>query len=250
MSDEAATPATPSVAPEVLEAFERAQSMTIGVARAVAAQLREGMSEADIVGLLTDRAKIAGFTGWFHEPEVRFDAPIEHPLRASRKAELHEGTVVELDLAPCNAEAFGDFGVAFVFGGGPEPEVLSRARELVTGCCGFSNRWKCTGEVFVFAHAWANNHGYSLGDATAVGHRCLPPEGRVAFAWPRLARAATLMRRNQVEWYNHRRMSGLFALQPRLVVGQNGCSFEEMIIVDGDKKRILGRSKLEEVGTL
>ena len=248
MSEEA--PATPpSLDPEVVRAFDAAQARTIDLARSVVAQLRPGMSEADIVQLLTQGAQSAGFTGWFHRPEVRFNAPLQAPLRPSRQAGLRPGTVVELDLAPSTDQAFGDFGVALVFGGGEEPEVLEQARALCKATCGFSSRWKCTGETFVFAQAWANNHNYQL-DGASVGHAVLPPQGLLAQAWPRLARAAILMRRNQIEWFNYRRMAGLYAVQPRLVVGGHALSFEEVILIDGDTKRVLGRASIDEVGTL
>jgi hypothetical protein len=53
-----------------------------------------------------------------------------------------------------------------------------------------------------------------------------------------------------VEWFNHRRMSGIFAIQPRLVWKGNGLSFEEMVYVDGDRKRVLGRDRTEDMCTL
>ncbi len=249
MSEEAPS-TTPSLDPEVVSAFDRAQSATIALARHVVGQLREGMSEAEIADLAVAAAPQHGFDRWFHRPEVRFNAPKVEPLTLGRAKALKVGTVVEIDLAPANATAFGDFGHALVFGGGDEPDVLRESRALLRGAVGFASRWKCTGEVFVFAQAWANNHNYSLGEATSVGHRCLPPEGLLAQAWPRLSKAAILMRRNQIEWFNYRRMAGLYAIQPRLVVGDHACSFEEMVLIDGDTKRVLGRASLDEVGTL
>ena len=68
--------------------------------------------------------------------------------------------------------------------------------------------------------------------------------------WPRLARAAILMRRNQVEWFNHRRMSGIYAMQPRLVSETQGVAFEEMVLVLEHGQRVLGRDSIDEVGTL
>ena len=147
-------------------------------------------------------------------------------------------------------DAFGDFGYALAFETEEEPKLLGQARELCRAACGFSNRFKCTGEVFVFAQAWAVNRGLSLGKNNAIGHRCFPRQGRTAWQWPKIARAAILLRRNQVQWFNHRRMNGIYALQPRLVSPDQGISFEEMIFVLDHNRRVLGRDSIDEVGTL
>jgi Metallopeptidase family M24 len=234
---------------EQVEAFDQAQRATIRLMSQVVSELREGMSEADVVRLAEGRAGDLGFQDWFHRPEVRFDAPARLPLRASSDKKLAVGTVVEIDLAPSTTRAFGDFGYALCFGGAPEPEVLTESRQICRATVGFASRWKCTGEVYVFATAWARNRQATI-EGSTVGHVCLAPTGLLATAWPRLARAAILMRRNQVEWFNHRRMSGIFAIQPRLVWKGNGLSFEEMVYVDGDHKRVLGRDRTEDMCTL
>ena len=82
-----------------------------------------------------------------------------------------------------------------------------------------------------------------------MGHVILAREGLLDSVWPQGARVACLMRRNQIQWYNPRRLVGCYAVRPRLVSGDVGLAFEEMIYVDGDVKRILGRDSLAQVGT-
>lgn len=235
---------------DIADAFDDAQRRTIALFREVKASVAPGMTEKDIVGLMTARAPGHGFDRWFHRPHVRFNAPRRVPHLPDDEDKARNGTVIELDAAPADDKAYGDFGTAFVVGGGPEPDIIRQSRELLEACCGFSSRWKCTGEVFVYADSWARNRALSLGDASSVGHVCFPKLGRTAPLWPKLARAAILARRHQIQWYNHRRMTGLYAVQPRLVDGEHGCGFEEMILIDGDEKRALGRDRFEDIGTL
>lgn len=235
---------------DIAGAFDDAQRRTIALFREVKAAVAPGMTEKDIVDLMEARAGGHGFDRWFHRPHVRFNAPKRMPHLPDDEDKAREGTVIEIDAGPADDGAYGDFGTAFVLGGGPEPDVVRQSRELLRACCGFASRWKCTGEVFVYAEAWARNRTLSLGDSNSVGHVCFPKLGRTAPFWPKLARAAIVARRHQIQWFNHRRMHGLYAVQPRLVDGPNGCGFEEMILIDGDVKRALGRDSLDEVGTL
>ncbi len=234
---------------ETLEAFEAAQRGTIRVLGQAIAQLREGQTEAEIVDSLKALAADAGFTAWYHEPEVRIGGRTDKLYRASKTLRLTEGALVELDLGPANDTAYGDLGVALAFGAADQPALVRDARELCRSTCGFASRWKTVGELFVFANGWAINHRQTLGEAKAVGHVCLNREGLGDLSWPTSARVATYMRRNQIQWYNPRRLSGLYAVRPRLHSGGLALAFEEMIYVDGDVKRIIGRDGLEQVGT-
>ena len=234
---------------ETLAAFEAAQRATIRVLGTAIGELREGQSEREVSELLRRVATDSGFNAWYHEPEVRFGGDLSRFHRASDKRVLEQGTLVELDLGPANDKAYGDLGVAFAFGVDIQPAVVRDARELCRATCGYGSRWKTVGELYVFAQAWTVNHRVSLGDAKAVGHVCLAREGIADLAWPQSARAATYMRRNQIQWYNPRRMAGLYAVRPRLVSGKVGVAFEEMIYIDGDDKRIIGRDDLNQVGT-
>ncbi|MEC7947291.1 MAG: M24 family metallopeptidase [Myxococcota bacterium] len=248
MTEEATSPAR--FPADIAALFDDAQRRTIALFREVKAAVGPGMTERDIVDLMEARANGHGFDRWFDRPHVRFHAPRRMPHLPDGEDKSRVGTIVEIDAGPADADAYGDFGTAFVIGDGPEPDVVRQSRELLRACCGFASRWKCTGEVFVYADAWARNRALTLGDSNSVGHVCFPRLGRTAPLWPTLARAAIVARRHQVQWFNHRRMHGLYALQPRLVAGENGCGFEEMILIDGDSKRALGRDSFDEIGSL
>lgn len=235
---------------ELRAAFVHAQTETIAaVARTVAA-LAPGMTELDVAKRLEDEVNDRGFVTWFQRPRVLFGAPIRPPLRMSETRKLTRGTLVEIDLAPANADAYGDFTTTVSFGMDEEPELVRDARALCAASCGFASRWKCTGEVFVFADAWANNRLASLGSAGAIGHACLPRRGHTGWAWPYVARMAIQMRRHQVHWFNHRRMHGFYALAPRLVREDRACGFGEMVLIDGDTRSIIGREDGSAPGTL
>lgn len=242
-------PAHQPIDNETLEAFEQAQRGAIRVLSQVVGQLREGQSEKDLVELARTVAGDQGFIEWYHEPEVRIGATLDRMHRPSADRVLTPGALVEIDLGPGNDVAYGDVGVSLAFGVTEQPQLVRDARELARATCGFASRWKTVGELFVFAQAWAVNRRMSLGESKAVGHVCLAREGFADLAWPEAARAATFLRRNQIQWYNPRRMAGLYAVRPRLVSGDKALAFEEMIYIDGDVKRVLGRDSLDQIGT-
>ncbi len=234
----------------VIDAFDAAQRGALLLLARVVARLEAGQTEADVARIATELAPELGFDRWFHKPHVRFDPPARPACWSRSRRKLAPGTLVEIDVGPANPEAFGDAGTTVFFGPGTPPPLLAHARELCRAACGYANRWKCTGEVFVFADAWVRNRGASLGGARSIGHRCFPPSGWAASGWPTLARAAIVMRRNQIQWFNPRRMNGIFAVQPRLAEGERSCTFEEMIVIDGETRRVLGRGAESEIGTL
>lgn len=226
---------------ELVAAFENAQQETISAVREVVAELREGTSEVALAGVLEEAVRSRGFDAWFQRPRVQFGAPVD-PRRWMRDGRLlTPGTVVEIHLAPANRDAFGSLGHAFHFGDGPEPAVLATARELCRATCGFASRWKTVGEIYVYADAWANNRRHGLDRTETVGHVCFPRRGRAGWLWPYGARTAVLMRRHQIQWFNPRRTHGVYCIAPRVVVGDQGCSFGEMVLIDGDTKRVFGR---------
>lgn len=225
---------------DVLDAFEDAQRRTIALLGDATRRLEAGMTERDVVDLVESMAEDAGFRDWFRPPYCHFNCPEKPSFVPSGRGGLQRGTVVEIDACPATDLAYGAYGTAIVFGGGPEPELVSDAREACRAAAGFSSRWKCTGEVYVYAQAWANNRRYGI-DSDSIGHVCFPRLGRTAVAWPRAARAATLMRRHRIQWFNPRRMHGFYAVQPRIVADGHGCAFQELIFIDGTEKRVVGR---------
>ena len=93
---------------------------------------------------------------------------------------------------------------------------------------------------------------FSVKDGTFVkiGHALLPPEGTLVRGWPRSARVATWLQRHQAHFLNPVRIHGLWALAPRITDATRGAVFGEVIAVDGDDRRILGRDDPEAAGTL
>ena len=237
-----------SLPPEV-QAFDHAQKLTIELTRAIVDNLEEGMSELDVMDLAREQAQAFGFTGWFQEPKARFAGNISVLHRPSKLRKLAPGTLIELKIAPCTNEAFGALGVGLVFDTEDESKVVHDAREACRAVCGFASRFKTVGELFVFARSWANNHRNDLGNSRSVGHMVPLPEGPLGYAWPKAARASVFLRRFQVHFLNPRRLQGIWALTPRIVSGGVGLCFGEMVFVDGDVKRILGREDIREVGT-
>jgi hypothetical protein len=152
------------------------------------------------------------------------------------------GDLVSIDLAPAFGEAYGDAGVTVCVGGGAPPAVLDVARACTEAACGFASRWKTVGEIHVFARAWAINRRMDLADLGAVGHRVLPREGMLATGFPRSAHLATALMRNRIHRLNPVRMQGMFAIRPVLRAADGACAaFEEIVWIDGEHKRVLGR---------
>ena len=235
--------------PPEIAAFDHAQRMTIQLMRSVVDSLEVGMSEREVYDLALEQAGSFGFTDWFARPEVRFDGARSVFHRPSATKRLARGTLVELDLAPATHDAFGDFGIGLSFDSEHEPPIVSEAREACRAVCGFANRFKTVGELFVFAESWANNHRYSLGGARSIGHMVPLNEGMFTMSWPRTARMAVFLRRCQVHFLNPRRVVGIYCLSPRIVIGNQAMCFEEMVYIEGDHQRILGRDSSDEIGT-
>ena len=239
--------------PPVIAAFDDAQRRAIALVADVCTRLEAGMHARDIEELAETRLREHGFTTWFHAPEAEIGADIgrRHLLpRLGKGAALEAGGLFSLDVAPATQEAYGDFGVTRVFGGGEEPFVVAQARECTRAACGFASRWKTCGEIFVVSQAWAVNQRLKLLNERSVGHRVLPREGLLANGFPRSAYAATLLPRNRLHRLHPIRMDGMFAVRPVVGDGTQAASFEEMIYIHEDVRRVLGRGALSEIGTL
>ena len=238
-----------STLPPEIAAFDHAQRMTIQLMRTVVDSLEVGMSERDVYDLAMEQAGSFGFTDWFAKPEVRFDGARSVFHRPSTSKRLVKGTLIELDLAPATDTAFGDFGIGLCFGSNQEPAIVTEAREACRAVCGFASRFKTVGELFVFAESWANNHRVSLGGARSIGHMVPLNEGMFTMSWPRTARMAIFLRRCQVHFLNPRRVIGIYCLSPRVVMDGKAMCFEEMVYIEGDHQRILGRDSSDDIGT-
>lgn len=234
---------------DVLPAFEVAQRATLDLMRELIARLEVGMRPADIAHLARALATQRGFTGWFHPPEIYFD-PTDTRLRLPHRRRLEPGTIVRIDLAPTTEAAFGDLGYSFAFRAAPEPRLIAEARDVCRATCGFASRWKCVGELFVFAQSWANNRRLTLAASRSIGHACFPRQGLAGAAWPRAARMSILLRRNQIQWFNPRRMAGVYAVNPPISLNGAVAAFEEMIFINGETRLVVGRNSFDEIGRL
>lgn len=242
--------------PEPVRAFDDAQRRTLDLARDVVSRLQPGMSARDVTALAVRQAAAAGFTGWFHTPEIRIGAAIGGggPLSGLRSGAqtLAPGALISLDLGPAIGDAYGDLGitVSMPAPGAPEPEILTAGRDCVRAACGYSSRWKTMGEIVIFSHAWARNRSMELLNTQGIGHRILPKEGLLRYGFPRSAHWAARLARNRLHRLNPVRMDGMFAINPVLRWDGLTVSFEEVIYIREDVKRVLGRGGLSEVGTL
>lgn len=238
--------------PAPIAAFDDAQRRAIAMLKDVRERLEAGMSERDIVELSETRLEQHGFDRWYHPPEVHIgpDAGkgrlIQRPS-ASRK--LEPGELINIDLGPANADAYGDIGFTLCFGG-DEPAVVDVARECVRACLGYASRWKTVGEIWIFARAWAVNNRMDLASESAVGHRILPKEGLLATGFPRSAHAATHLPRNRIHRLHPIRMKGMFAVRPAVTDGKGfTAAFEEIVWIQDEQRKVLGRSSADEIGS-
>ena len=201
------------------EAFDDHQRRAIQLLDGLIGELAEGMSRQDVVSVAEGRAKDLGFDGWFHAPAVSFGSR----RLLSRSPRLSRGDLVSIDVAPGSGKAFGDIGASLVFGEEPT-ELVVKARGVCQATCGYASE-------------------------RSIGHVGLPPEGLVSSRYPRSAWFGTLLHRHQVRMLNPRRMRGFFALRVPITDATGAVAwFEEMVYVDDNERRLVGRDSVEEIG--
>jgi hypothetical protein len=228
-------------------AFEDAQMRTFALLADVVRSLRAGAGEDECVRFAMRCARTRGFTGFFRPPVVRFDPTAKRFALPSRRT-LRAGSLVEIVLLPVTSDAFGHVAITFPFESMPDA-LCEGARETCRAVLGFANRTKTSGELHVFAKAWAKNHRSRL-TGRSIGFHCPSREGAFGVAWPRGAWALTRLRRHQLEHLNPRLIRGVYAVRPRIAIGDHAASFGELLYVDGEEKRIVGRESLDAVGVL
>lgn len=240
--------------PSPIAAFDDAQRRTIELVREVLRLLEAGMNERDVYELAETRLQTHGFSGWYHAPEVSIGGRrLQRVTLPWMRQKLQPGDLITLDLGPTDGESYGDFGYTLRFAppeGAPDPKVLKVARDCVRSTCGYASRWKTVGELHIFARAWAVNHRMDLANKSALGHRILPREGALSTGFPTSAHLATLLWRNRVHKLNPVRMVGMFAIRPEVVDHGTVASFEEIVYVQDEVHRVLGRASLDDAGTL
>ena len=231
----------------MIAAFEDAQTRARALLVDVVASLRAGIGEDACVRYAMQSARTRGFTGFFRPPVVRFDPTAGRFALPSRRT-VRAGTLVEIVLLPVTRDAVGHVAITLPFD--LEQDALcDGARETCRAVLGFANRTKTSGELHVFAKAWANNHRARL-TGRSIGFHCPSREGAFAVAWPRGAWALTRLRRHQLEHLNPRLLRGVYAVRPRIAIGERAASFGELLFVDGEEKTIVGRDSLDDVGML
>ena len=231
----------------MIAAFQDAQTRAFALLADVVGSLRSGAVEDACVRFAIRSASARGFVGFFRPPVVRFDPTAQRFALPSRRT-LRPGMLVEIVLLPVTRDACGHVAITLPFEGDGDA-LCEGARETCRAVLGFANRTKTSGELHVFAKAWANNHRARL-TGRSVGFHCPEREGAFGVAWPRGAWALTRLRRHQLEYLNPRPLRGMYAVRPRIATGSHAASFGELLFVDEDEKTIVGRNSLDDVGTL
>jgi hypothetical protein len=230
----------------VIAAFEDAQTRAFALLVDVVRSLRSGVGEDACVRFAMRSADARGFVGFFRPPVVRFEPTAQRFALPSRRT-LRSGMLVEIVLMPVTREALGHVAITFPFEGGGDEALCDGARETCRAVLGFANRTKTSGELHVFAKAWANNHRARL-TGRSIGFHCPDRSGAFGVGWPRGAWALTRLRRHQLEYLNPRPVRGVYAVRPRIAMGAQAASFGELLYVDEDAKVIVGRNSLDDVG--
>ena len=223
----------------VLQSFEYAQKKSIELLKEIFSSIQSNMQESDIRTIIREQALKSGASGWFRKPFVR--------LFPKGRA-VHPESLIQIHLQPIYGDAFGSIGVTKCFARA-DTDIVLLARELCLATLTFGNRWKCTGELFVFAHSWCTNHRVTLEHEKNVGHQCFS-KGQSPALWPYSARAYSMLRRYQIQWFNPRRLQGIFAVHPFIQRHDQFAGFAELFYIKDEEKILLGRSDLSQVGTL
>jgi len=220
--------------------FDQAQRKSIDILRATERDLVVNMTQSDILACIHKHARSHDVTGWLRPPLIRISSK-------TGIQGLQKGSVLQIHIQPVFDTAFGSIGNTQSFKN-PTSHVVEEARELCFATCTFANRRKCVGELFVFAHSWCTNHRVELEHKKNIGHRCFSKEEMPGF-WPLSARAMSMLRRHQIQWFNPRRLQGIFAVHPFIEKYELFAGFAEMIYISEDQRIILGRESFEDIGS-
>ncbi|WP_069166927.1 M24 family metallopeptidase [Nocardia altamirensis] len=250
--------------PEEVEGFRRAQRLSFDCARAVAAEMRPGWTEAQtgqwMIGWLYDR----GVKTMLHKPIAVFHersiAPDGQwgPVTKGAGAILQDTDVVILDCAPVVEGYTGDVAYTVTVGHNPEVDkaldFLAQLRAEIPACFADPQRVR---NVFEWVDDEIRAAGY--GNAAAgypenvLGHRVyhhgrlndrLPwflPERLVGYvlSWHSLGFLGTQIRRMifpEVLGPKHRApKTGIWAIEPHIRADGFGAKFEELLVVEQGK---------------
>lgn len=231
------------------EFFNRDQKNAIFLLERCLSNLKIGQSEQDILQYLEKQATDIGFLGFIRRPIVHIDYRVGFRWGPSKTRRLQTGSVVQIHIQPYTQEAFGNIGTSFVYQRKAIP-IVEKAKELCIAAATFSTNSKKAGEIFVFSQSWCTNHRTEL-NKESVGHFCFPntQNGLFGNRWPQSMRALTQMRRYQLQWYNPRALSGVYAVHPDIKQDGRRAGFAEMLYIDAEKRVALGRDSMDELCT-
>ena len=231
------------------EFFNRDQKNAIFLLERCLSNLKIGQSEQDILQYLEKQATDIGFLGFIRRPIVHIDYRVGFRWGPSKTRRLQTGSVVQIHIQPYTQEAFGNIGTSFVYQRKAIP-IVEKAKELCIAAATFSTNSKKAGEIFVFSQSWCTNHRTEL-NKESVGHFCFPntQNGLFGNRWPQSRRALTQMRRYQLQWYNPRALSGVYAVHPDIKQDGRRAGFAEMLYIDAEKRVALGRDSMDELCT-
>jgi hypothetical protein len=231
------------------EFFNRDQKNAILLLEQCLSNLKIGQSEQDILQHLEQQAKSIGFIGFIRRPIVHIDYRISLRWGPSKTRRLQVGSVVQIHIQPYTQDAFGNIGLSFVYKRRAIP-IVEKAQDLCLAASTFATGSKKAGEIFVFSQSWCTNHRTEL-NKESVGHFCFPNTKKGLFGnrWPQSMRALTQMKRFQLQWYNPRALSGVYAIHPDIKQDGRRAGFAELLHIDAGKRTLLGRDSLDEICT-
>lgn len=228
-----------------IDAFHTTQQQSIALLQACLQQLHLNQTETEVLTWLEKHCQDFQLQGFIRRPVVHFDYRMSLRVGPSDKRTLQVGSVVQIHLQPFNAQAFGNTGISFVYQSGDIP-IVNVAKELCVASCTFATHGKSAGEIFVFAKSWATNHRTHLNNES-VGHFCFPNSETGIFGslWPSSMRGLTQLRRYQLQWYNPRKLEGIYAIHPEIKQDNRRAGFAELIYVTASERIVLGRHSMD-----
>jgi len=254
------SPSTRSPSTGEVEGFRRAQRLAFECAQATATEMRPGWTEAQTARWMFQWLHDHGVRSYLHKPIVAFGertlAPDDQwgPPRGEG-AVLHEGDVVILDCAPIVDRYTGD--IAYTLSVGPNPE-LAAAQEFLSDLRARVLPQFADPSTSTSIFDWVDREIHAAGYQNAAGgyvqhvlghrvyrhgrffstHAAAPPEK--LFGWANSWHSGGFLLKTvgrlvlpEVLNVNHRgAKTGVWAFEPHVRVGDFGCKFEELLVVD------------------
>lgn len=254
---------TRSPSAEEVDGFRRAQRFAFDCAQATAKEMRIGWTEGQTARWMYDWLYDHGVRSYLHKPIVAFGprtlAPDDEwgPPKGEGAA-LREGDVVILDCAPIVDRYTGD--IAYTLSVGPHPELVA-AQDFLSDLRARLPERFADPELAATIFDWVDQEIRAAGFENAAGgygqhvmghrvyrhgkyfgtHAASPPEK--VFGWFASWHGGGFIANNlrhlikpEVLNVDHRgAKTGVWAIEPHLRVGDFGCKFEELLVVEEGK---------------